>query len=83
MRYRTHSELTRFTVAAGLALACGVGLAAALPMPATDRLYELVIVAADGNAYVADYGLTLSDCVGRWDGFPPVVGLECNPMGER
>lgn len=80
MLYRTHAEKTRFIMAAGLALSCGVGLAAALPLPesVTDPRYELVLIDAAGDAFVVDYDLTMADCKGRWRDFPGFA-LECSP----
>ena len=78
MLNRTEHPLGRFIAAAGLAIACGAGIAAANPPSLPVALYELVVISG-GEAYVTDYGLTLSDCVGLWDDYPVTVGLECNP----
>lgn len=80
--YLNRPERNRLTMAAGVALAAAIGLAggmaAPLPQAVTDPRYELAVI-VDGEAHIADYGLTLADCVDRWQEYPPVgFGLECN-----
>ena len=78
--YRTERERSRLVMAAGIVAAAGIGfgLAFALPVPEslTEPAFQLEIQAA-GHVYIADYGMTLSDCLARWDDFPPNVSIGC------
>lgn len=85
--FLTHSERSRIVMGAGMIAAAGIGLvagmAAPLPQGQPARLYELAVYTVPGETHIADYNLTFSDCVGRWNEYPASVGLECNPIGER